>query len=240
MLLFVPIVGHKASKICFHLARLFVVCCISSHVVLGRPCFLLPGGVLIMAVFAIRSWSILRTCPSHRLWRRLISGTTLWIFVLLYSSSLMIFIGQVYTTYPPEASIVKGTDLVHVALSNSPALWAIQQDFVVVLYWLDFQTVFSLANAPVAFPSLGCISFCAALSFLMRLPRYGKLLTYSSGSLLTVIVALGMEYMHITLAFDGLMFRPTCMAKLFSLSVNEVSNIHKKKHGFFWHFHANK
>ena len=53
------------------------------QVVFGLPRFLLPGGVHLRATFGIRSWSILSTCPSHRMRRRLISSTTLWHLVFL-------------------------------------------------------------------------------------------------------------------------------------------------------------
>lgn len=46
--------------------------------------------------------------------------------------------------------------------------------FVAVLY---YQTIFSLANAPLAFPSLACMCFCAVF-LLMRLPWYVQLMMF--------------------------------------------------------------
>lgn len=40
----------------------FMVCL---HVVFGLPCFLLPSGIQVNAVFAVRSLIILKTCPSR-------------------------------------------------------------------------------------------------------------------------------------------------------------------------------
>src|SRR4029434_4306858 len=101
--------GHKASTICLHLDLSCAACCASPQVrfisfssavtvrrqvFLGRPCFLFPGGVHRRAILGMRSWSILRTCPSHLNRRRLISSTTLLHLVFLYRCALDIFSGQ--------------------------------------------------------------------------------------------------------------------------------------------------
>ena len=95
--------GHKASTICLHLDLSCAACCASPQVrfisfssavtvrrqvFLGRPCFLFPGGVHRRAILGMRSWSILRTCPSHLNRRRLISSTTLLHLVFLYRCAL--------------------------------------------------------------------------------------------------------------------------------------------------------
>jgi len=91
--------GHKASTICLHLNLSCAACCASPQVrfisfssavtvrrqvILGWPCFLFPGWVHRRVILGMRSWSILRTCPSHLNRRRLISSTTLLHFVFLY------------------------------------------------------------------------------------------------------------------------------------------------------------
>lgn len=91
-------------------------CCV------GRPCFLLPGGVYIR-------------CPGpfwghfHAIWSQL----GLNDHPMALCSLVQFFIGDLhrleYMKYPPNASIVESTDLVHVAISNPPAFWAVQQDW---------------------------------------------------------------------------------------------------------------
>lgn len=57
-------------------------------------------------------------------------------------SLVQFFIGNLhrpeYVTYPPEASIVEGADLVHVSHSNSPTQDWFDKTVVVVLYCLYF------------------------------------------------------------------------------------------------------
>ena len=89
---------HKAAPICFHLVLSCAACCASHtvlrQVVFGLPRFLFPGGAHLKATLGMRSWSILRTCPSHWSHQCLISTTTLQQFVFLYRPSLEIFSGQ--------------------------------------------------------------------------------------------------------------------------------------------------
>ena len=135
--------GHKASTTCLHLDLSRAACCdppqvrfisfssagtVRRQVFLGRPCFLFPGGVHRRAILGMRSWSILRTCPSHLNRRRLISSTTLLHLVFLYRCALDIFSGQkIRQSFHPEASIMEGFDFFHVVRCYSPALRAVQQ-----------------------------------------------------------------------------------------------------------------
>lgn len=80
---------HKVTMICFQWNRSFASCYASPHAKpisfssaitvrqknVDRPCFLLSGGVHRGTVQMMRSWSILRTCASHRIRRRRISST---------------------------------------------------------------------------------------------------------------------------------------------------------------------
>ena len=77
----------------------------------------------------------------------------------------------------------------------------------------------SLANAQRALPNLALMSFWPPLSLLMRLPRYLKSCTNSSGSPFTVTGALGVVLMLITCVLDVLMVSPICFAYLSNRSV---------------------
>ena len=77
----------------------------------------------------------------------------------------------------------------------------------------------SLAKAHRALPSLALMSFWPPLSLLMRLPRYVKSGTNSSGSPFTVKGAVGVVLMLITCVLDVLMVSPVCFAYLSNLSV---------------------
>ena len=103
------LVGHKASTFCPHCTLSLAILCASLHdipisfsslvmvrlqVFLGRPCFLLPGGVHLRAVFGVLFTFILIVCPSHLSLLRFISSIMSWDFVLLNSSVFETFIGQ--------------------------------------------------------------------------------------------------------------------------------------------------
>ena len=130
--------GHKASTICLNLDLSCAACCASPQVrfisfssavtvrrqvFLGWPCFLFPGGVNRRAILGMRSWSILRTCPSHLNRRRLISSTTLLHFL----HKCGYFLRPEDSTEFPEASIMEGFNFFHVVRCYSPALRAVQQ-----------------------------------------------------------------------------------------------------------------
>lgn len=70
-----------------------------------------------------------------------------------------------------------------------------------------------------AFPSLRWLSFWAVLSWLIRLPKYTKSLTTSTGSLFMVMHALALVLMDIALVLVVLIMRPVCRAYLVSQSV---------------------
>ena len=64
----------------------------SQYISKSRPCFfLLQGGVDLRAILKMRSWSILRTCWSHRNRRFWIPSPTFWLFfVFLYTSFILL------------------------------------------------------------------------------------------------------------------------------------------------------
>ena len=100
---------HKASTAALQRGRSLTMACAVPHerlmstssfvtvlrqVVLGRPRFLFPVGVHLMAVFGVRWFSMRRTWPTHLRRRLFISVQMLWQFVLLYRSALDMTFGQ--------------------------------------------------------------------------------------------------------------------------------------------------
>jgi len=196
LLILSSLVGHKASTFSLHCTLSLAILCASPYdipisfsslvtvrllVFLERPCFLLPGGVHLRAIFCVLFTFILRVCPSHLSLLRFISSTMSWDFDLLNSSMFETFIGQkmrqillrhqLWNTLIFFMSIC--VTLQHSDPYSSTGLTTLLYSLILVpvLYCVDFQMLFILANAPLALPSLACMSFWAALSLLIILPR---------------------------------------------------------------------
>jgi len=185
------LVGHKASTFCLYYTLSLAILCASPHdipisfsslvmvrlqVFLGRPCFLLPSGVHLRAIFGVLFTFILRVCPSHLSLLCFISSTMSWDFDLLNSSVFETFIGQkmrqILQKHPLWNTLICFMSFCVVLQHSDPysstglttLLYGLM--LVPVLYCVDFQMLFSLANAPLALPSLACIKLIKMYVFL--------------------------------------------------------------------------
>ena len=177
--------GHKASTFCLHCTLSLVILCASSHDIpisfsslvmvrlqmfLGRPCFLLPGGVHLRAIFSVLLTFILRGCPSHLSLLRFISSTVSWDFDLLNSSVFETFIGQkmrqillrhllwnTHIFFMPLCVTLQNSDP-YSKIGLTTLFYSLI--LVSVLYVVDFQMLFILANTESClYVFLGCIVF---------------------------------------------------------------------------------